>query len=102
MCSAIAPDADSLSEKPVTVHVEELSGFKNIILYAREVGFDVQDDEAEVQKFLLYGTTNNLATAYFETMSGFTSTGATALTNIDEHALYLLSNIEIKRFLSAL
>ena len=33
--------------------------------------------------FLLYGTTDDIATAYFETMSGFTSTGATALTNID-------------------
>ena len=33
--------------------------------------------------FLLYGTTNDFATAFFESMSGFTSTGSTALTNID-------------------
>lgn len=33
--------------------------------------------------FLIYGTTNDVATAFFESMSGFTSTGATALTNID-------------------
>ena len=33
--------------------------------------------------FLLYGTTHDIPTAFFESMSGFTSTGATALTNID-------------------
>ena len=56
--SAITPN-NELSEKTVTAHVEELSGLKNIILYVREVGFDVEDAEAEVKKFLLYGTTDD-------------------------------------------
>ena len=33
--------------------------------------------------YLIYGTTDSVAIAFFETISGFTSTGATALTNID-------------------
>lgn len=34
--------------------------------------------------FILYGTTESLADAFFETMSGFTTTGASVLNNIDE------------------
>lgn len=56
--SAITPD-ENLREKTVNVHVEELSGLKNIILYAREVGFDVEDAESELKKFLIYGTTDD-------------------------------------------
>lgn len=56
--SAITPD-ENLREKTVNVHVEELSGLKNIILYVREVGFDVNDAEAELMKFLIYGTTDD-------------------------------------------
>jgi trk system potassium uptake protein TrkH len=33
--------------------------------------------------YLLYGTTTSVADAFFETMSGFTTTGATMLTDID-------------------
>ena len=33
--------------------------------------------------FLLTGTMNNFADAFFETMSGFTTTGASVLTNIE-------------------
>lgn len=33
--------------------------------------------------FMLYGTVTNVADAFFETMSGFTTTGATVLSNID-------------------
>jgi trk system potassium uptake protein TrkH len=33
--------------------------------------------------YLIYGTTTSVADAFFETMSGFTTTGATVLTNID-------------------
>jgi trk system potassium uptake protein TrkH len=33
--------------------------------------------------YLIYGTTDSVADAFFETMSGFTTTGATMLTNID-------------------
>ena len=56
--SEITPD-DALSEKVVTVHAEELSGLRNVILYVREVGFDVDDPDAELMKFLLYGTTDD-------------------------------------------
>jgi len=52
--------------------------------------------------FLLYGTTNNLATAYFETMSGFTSTGATALTNIDEQPHGILFWRQLTQWLGGL
>ncbi|WP_288149418.1 TrkH family potassium uptake protein [Bacteroides acidifaciens] len=34
--------------------------------------------------FLIYGTVDNVASAYFEAMSGFTTTGASVLNNIDE------------------
>ena len=34
--------------------------------------------------FLMYGTVDNVADAFFETMSGFSTTGATILHNIDE------------------
>lgn len=34
--------------------------------------------------FLFYGTTSTLEDAFFETMSGFTTTGASVLNNIDE------------------
>lgn len=34
--------------------------------------------------FLIYGTTENVADAFFETMSGFTTTGASVLNNIEE------------------
>lgn len=34
--------------------------------------------------FLLYGTTHSVADAFFETMSGFTTTGASVLNNIEE------------------
>lgn len=34
--------------------------------------------------FLLYGTVDNVTDAFFETMSGFTTTGASILNNIDE------------------
>lgn len=34
--------------------------------------------------FLLYGTVDSVADAFFETMSGFTTTGASVLNNIDE------------------
>jgi trk system potassium uptake protein TrkH len=34
--------------------------------------------------YLIYGTTHSVADAFFETMSGFTTTGATMLSNIDE------------------
>ena len=34
--------------------------------------------------FLIYGTTTTLADAFFETMSGFTTTGASVLNNIEE------------------
>lgn len=33
--------------------------------------------------YLLYGTTHNVSTAFFEAISGFTSSGATAFNNID-------------------
>ena len=34
--------------------------------------------------FLMYGTVDNVSDAFFETMSGFTTTGATVLSNIDQ------------------
>ena len=34
--------------------------------------------------FLMYGTVDNVTDAFFETMSGFTTTGATILSNIDQ------------------
>ncbi len=34
--------------------------------------------------FLMYGTVDNVTDAFFETMSGFTTTGATILNNIDQ------------------
>ena len=34
--------------------------------------------------FLMYGTVDNVTDAFFETMSGFTTTGATVLSNIDQ------------------
>jgi Trk-type K+ transport systems, membrane components len=34
--------------------------------------------------FLIYGTVDNVTDAFFETMSGFTTTGSTVLNNIDE------------------
>ena len=34
--------------------------------------------------FLLYGAVDNVTDAFFETMSGFTTTGSTILTNIDD------------------
>lgn len=34
--------------------------------------------------FLIYGTTDSVADAFFETMSGFTTTGASVLNNIEE------------------
>lgn len=34
--------------------------------------------------FLIYGTVDNVAAAYFEAMSGFTTTGASVLDNIDQ------------------
>lgn len=34
--------------------------------------------------FLLYGTMDNVTDAFFETMSGFSTTGATVINNIDE------------------
>ena len=34
--------------------------------------------------FLMYGTVNNVTDAFFETMSGFSTTGATVLDNIDQ------------------
>lgn len=94
--SAITPDADSLSEKLVTAHVEELSGFRNIILHLREVGFDVQDAEADVQKFLLYGTTDDTtvtvpeagAEASFQTALDLAS-GSLSFTLSAEHHLGL-------------
>lgn len=68
--SEITPD-DELSVKNVTAHVEELSGFKNIVLYLREVGFDVEDEEAELKKFLLYGTTDDTSVIVPEDGKGF-------------------------------
>ena len=52
--------------------------------------------------FLLYGTTDDLATAFFETMSGFTSTGSTALTNIDEQPHGILFWRQLTQWLGGL
>lgn len=45
--------------------------------------------------FLVYGTTNHITDAFFETMSGFTTTGASVLNNIDEqpHGILLWRSI---------
>lgn len=40
--------------------------------------------------FLFYGTTDSVSDAFFETMSGFTTTGASVLNNIDEQPHGLL------------
>ena len=40
--------------------------------------------------FLLYGSVDTVADAFFETMSGFTTTGATVMNNIDEQPHGLL------------
>lgn len=40
--------------------------------------------------FLLYGTMEDVASAFFETMSGFTTTGATVMTDIDRQPHGLL------------
>lgn len=52
--------------------------------------------------FLLYGTTDNVATAFFESMSGFTSTGATALTNIDDQPHGILFWRQLTQWLGGL
>lgn len=53
--SNITADA-ALREKTVTANVKELSGLKNVVLYLREVGFNVDDPAAEIRKILIYGT----------------------------------------------
>lgn len=46
--------------------------------------------------FLLYGTVDNVTDAFFETMSGFTTTGSSILNNIDEqpHGILLWRSIQ--------
>ena len=68
--SAITAD-EELIEKHVTAHVEEVSGLSSIILYLREVGFDVDDPEMEVTKYLLYGTTDDNTVTVPEEGKGF-------------------------------
>ncbi len=52
--------------------------------------------------FLIYGTTHDVATAFFESMSGFTSTGATALTNIDSQPHGILFWRQLTQWLGGL
>ena len=49
--------------------------------------------------FLMYGTVNNVTDAFFETMSGFSTTGATILGNIDQQPHGILFWRSLKQWL---
>jgi trk system potassium uptake protein TrkH len=52
--------------------------------------------------FLLYGTVDNVTDAFFETMSGFTTTGVTVLSNIDQQPHGILFWRSIMQWLGGL
>ena len=65
------------ARKKVTQHVSNHEGF--LIVSLMWIVFSIFG----LMPYLIYGTCNTLCDAFLETMSGFTTTGCTVLTNID-------------------
>ena len=95
-----------------------ITGFVGMVLYVvgkrRNTGFDNDDTFAIVSlswilfslfgmlPFLLSGSIDNVTDAFFETISGFTTTGSTILKNVDEQTHSILFWRAIMQWLGGL